>query len=688
VAYNHSFSSTMLNEIRVGYTRLNFVAVQPLNPVLPSTLGFAINPQLVSGAGIPRLTVTGFFTLGSSTNGPQPRIDQTYQFTDNLSKTVGRHSLKFGFEMRRFHVTNPFSASNNGQYAFGAAGPFSTGNPGVDFLLGIPDSFTQNSGGKNDATTQEYYSYAQDQFKLRDNLTLNYGVGWQIDVPLADNFNRGVNLACLSVGQQSTVFPSAPVGMTFPGDKGCNSAGGPTTSFKHFGPRFGFAYSPDWGWISGGQGKLSIRAGYGIYFNRGEEEVTLQNVGTPPFGINTAGSGDLGGSPAFANPYASVDGTASLSEPNKFPFVPPQPGAKVDFTFFEPMSFNVISPNFVPAYTENYNLTIQRELPGRMVATVAYVGAQGRHEQTQIDLNPDRPGACLATPGCSGGARVIQHQLFPTNSPLLGTIFTSINGEFSSGTSNYNSLQASLNKAPTHGMSFLVSYTYAHSHDIQSSFENGNTSGVTLGTNPFNTKLDYADSLFDARHRMVFSMNYDIPNFRHAPGMGWIPDRISNGWRLSGIETLQTGLPIVITDSGFTSLTCDANQFNACWDSPNRVGSLSTVDPRTATFVRKGKTLNHYFFNPNSYQLAPLGTIGNAGRNPFHGPGINNTDAVLAKSIGITESMRFEFRLEAFNVFNHTQFNTPNGDIRSANFGRVSSAASPRQVQLGAKFYF
>jgi hypothetical protein len=184
VAFNHSFSPNTLNEARVGYSRLNFASVFPTDPAQPSSFGFTgITPQSSSGASAPLIGVTGFFTLGFSGNGPQPRIVQNYQFTDNFSKIIGKHSLKAGFEMRRYHVFNPFSANNNGDFTFGATGPFSTGNAGADFLLGFPDSYTQGSGDTIDATTQEYYSYVQDQWKVRDNFTLNIGLGWQIDTP-------------------------------------------------------------------------------------------------------------------------------------------------------------------------------------------------------------------------------------------------------------------------------------------------------------------------------------------------------------------------------------------------------------------------------------------------------------------------------------------------------------------------
>jgi hypothetical protein len=679
IAFNHTFSPTMLNEIRGGYSRQNFAAVFPTDPALPSTFGFTgITPQSSSGANAPLIGVTGFFTLGFSGNGPQPRIENTYQFTDNFSKIIGKHSLKAGFEMRRYHVFNPFSANNNGNFTFGATGQFSTGNPGADFLLGLPDSYTQGSGDTIDATTQEYYSYVQDQWKVRDNLTLNYGLGWQIDTPLSDNFNNGLSINCFSPGVQSTIYPTAPAGLVFPGEAGCTSTGGVQTSYRHVGPRVGFAYSPDLGRLSGGPGKLSIRAGYGIYFNRGEEELALQNVISPPFStsINTQ-------NPSFANPFVPINGGPAANNP--FPASPPPPGSNVDFTQFGAdgsLFFNVVNPKFVPGYSENYNLTIQRELPAHTVLSVGYVGAEGRHEQITIEQNPiTLAGAalCAADPSCVS-QRSLQHLLFPTHSIFPGDEFGSVGQEASFGNSNYNSLQVGVNKAPTHGLSFLVSYTYAHSLDLASSFENADVSGTSLGTNPFNPQVDYADSLFDVRHRLVTSFTYEIPNFRHVRGLGFLPDRFSNGWRLTGIDTLQTGLPVVIKDSGFTSLTCDALSFYGCWDLPNQVAPVRTLDPRSAA--------NNDYFNPADFAVATLGTIGDVGRNPFHGPGLNNLDIVFAKDTRVTESTRLELRFEAYNVFNHAQFFNPIGDINASNFGQVVQAHDPRLIQLGAKFYF
>ena len=692
IAWNHTFNTDTLNETRVGYTRLNFQAVFPQKAVLPSSVGFTgVTPQNTAAAGVPTIAVTGLFTLGFSDNGPQPRIDQTYQFTDNFTKVIGRHTLKTGFEMRRFHVSNPFFFLNNGHFDFAGSGTYTTGLPGADFLLGIPDDYFQGSGGFIDATAQQYYSYFQDQFKLRSNLTLNYGVGWQVDTPLSQNFNQGVSIHCWHFGQQSTVFPTAPLGLTFPGDQGCNSAGY-STKWGHFGPRLGVAYSP------GSGGKTSIRAGVGLYFNRSEEELTLQTLATPPFGLQSAGIGDAPnfGVPGFSNPF--VDVTGAVSATNKFPFTPPQPGAAVDFSFFEPMSISVMDPNFNTPRALNYNLTLQRELPTRMIFTLGYVGAQGRHLIGVQEMNPGiNPAGCAGNASCRA-SRNIQNLTFPQNFAIDGRVMGSIGQQGTFNTSNYNSLQASVKKSLSHGLEFLAAYTWSHSLDTGSSFENSGFGGSRRGQNPFNHMADYGDSEFDARHRFVLSYSYSFPQFKD---VNRAVRYLIGGWRLAGITTLQGGFPVFVRDSGFRTLTCTAFSFYACPDNPNYLGGFHMRDPKNTSLINKVRSpsntqsLNNYYFDPNIFARQAFGLFGNARRAEFAGPGFNNTDLALYKDFPLHSEgpMKIELRLESFNIANHAHFANPNGNVNSANFGRVTSLltgdpGSPRVTQLAAKFYF
>jgi hypothetical protein len=278
LGWNHIFSPTTLTEARFGYLRFNFAAVEPANPINPTSYGFTgILPQFPSLSSMPAIPVTGLFDLGFSAQGPQTRLQNTYTFADNFSKVAGRHSIKAGFEMNRYELYNPFNSALSGTFDFAGSGQFSTGVPGADFLLGVPDAYTQGTGSIINSRAQDYYSYIQDEFRLRPHLTLTYGLGWDIETPYTNLYARGEFVNAFRPGVQSTVFPTAPPGILWPGDPGITDTGGVKTPYKDFAPRFGFAWSP------GNSEKWSIHGGFGIYYNRSEEELALQNLLTPPF---------------------------------------------------------------------------------------------------------------------------------------------------------------------------------------------------------------------------------------------------------------------------------------------------------------------------------------------------------------------------------------------------------------------
>jgi hypothetical protein len=695
-AWSHTFNATTLNELRLSYIRFNYNNTAPTNPALPSSFGFTgINPEFPSSASMPYVSVTGFFNLGFSPYGPQPNINNTYQLDDNFSKVHGNHTMKYGFDGRRYQVFNPYEAQNSGEFLFQGAGQYSTSDPGADFLLGIPDTYIQSSGGVQDFRTYEIYLYAQDSWKIKHNLTLNYGTGYQIDTPLENQHFNKLDNNCFFPGQQSSIFPTAPLGLLFPGDQGCTLSGY-HAHYDHLAPRIGFAYSPDW---MGGGKKFVIRAGFGVYFNRNEEELGLQQLSAAPFSITNLGVGNIGGSPTFANPFRDI-ATGQLA-PNPFPFVAPVKGQAVDFSQFEPLDMNVSNPNSTSPYSMNFNLNVQRELPGSMILQVGYVGSQGRHLNLVYEGNPISPAgqaACAASPACIAN-RVSQHVVYPSHALYApGDIFASVGTQSTVGVSSYNSLQISLTKRMSHGLSFQASYTYSHSIDDTSGYEgSGAAPGLDRTANPYNFASYRGDSSFDARQRLVVSYDWQVP----LASKRWnniFSREVLDGWKLAGITTLQGGFPVTIGDTAFRSLTCDQFVYYECWDAPNLNGPVATYNVRTSSLVNAthGGTAakTDYYFNPNAYSLEPIGTVGNAGRNNFHGPGINNTDLSLIKDIKLMkEAQKLELRLDSFNTFNHTQFRFSSSilsfsDINSGNFGRALSAAPGRVVQLAAKFYF
>ncbi len=695
----HIINSHMVNEFRIGWQRFNFVAVNPQTPTQPSSAGFTgINPQFPAGAGLPVIPVTGYFTLGFSEDGPQPRVDDTGELSDNLSYATGQHNIRFGADIRRSSVANPFYFLNSGVFGYSGSGSFSTGIPGADYLLGIPDYYVQSSGGVIKARTWLIYSYLQDQWQMRRNLTLTYGIGWQINTPLTDLYNNGVAINAFDPRKQSTVFPSAPRGLLFPGDTGINSAGGVSTHFNNFGPRLGFAYSPTQ--------KLVVRGGWGIYYNQAEEELTLQNLLAPPFSLIDYGAGDIGLSPSFTSPFTSVNpqpipgvsgcanagGTGGCDAfANKYPFAPPKPGAPVDFSFFQPFSLNVTQPNWNVPYVMNMNLTTQYQITHTTVVTLSYVGSLGRKLEGTLEANPYNVQTYLNNcdptdignyTAQANSSACISGRGYGFLDYNIGTaadsrIFGSVGTQSTYLTSNYNSFQATVEKAMSHGLYLRGAYTYSHALDYGSSYENSN--GLI---NPFNYRTAYGDSTYDARQRLVIMYQYNIPDW----SFGFLPHRFTNGWGFSGVTTFQTGFPIPLTESDYRSYQCSGViTFYGCWDRPKVVGAVSALgDPRTSK--------NHAWFTTSAYARENYGTIGNAGRNvPFHGPGINTWDFSFWKNTTLAEETSLQLRVDMFNMWNHANFANPSGNVVSGTFGQITNTNSNiggRILQLSAHLYF
>jgi hypothetical protein len=723
-AYTHTFSSTMLNEIRGGYFRFNYPSVIPDPIQSPSDFGFAITPQLAQ-SGIPLMNIGSIFSVGNSFEGPQPRIDTNLTYADNFSWVVGNHSLKFGGLFEQFRVHNFFGANNNGVYTYDGGGLYSSGDPILDFALGIPDGYQQANGGFIDAVATETYAYAQDNWKASPDLTINYGLAWDAEEPNQNRQFGGLGVICFQVtNTTSTIFPGGPPGLFYPGEQGCNSAGGPTTHYDHFGPRVGFAWSPSQGpeKIVGpaGSHSLSVRGGFGIYYNRDQEEQSLQNLGNPPFFFTSHGAQDFGGNPGFANPFVDVAGNGS--ETNPFPFTPPAAGGTVDWSIYNTLGLAAFNSNYSVPYTYNFNLNIQRAIGGSMIAQIGYVGSLSHrlsswHEGDAI--TPAGHAACLAdtSPGGCFSLPSQIHLYFPqyTTQPAIvpgtggGAIptlpnglpwYTSVGVQDTEGASNYNSFQASLIKSPTHGFQFTLGYTYSHALDDGSGYESstGGDSGYgNFGRGriyvPGFEYLNYGSSDFDARHRFVASYVYSLPAYGIAKS-NMLMRALLAGWGISGMTALQTGFPVGVSMGSFNSYWCDAFSYFGCTDTPQTSSfNIKKFNPRDTPGT-------YQYFDTTPFTPEPAGTFGNATRNFFHGPGFNYTNLSITKNISLSgDGKRYvQLRLEGYNAFNHTNFQAPSGVFFGGSFGQVNNVIhsqdpnqdpSPgRSVQLAGKFYF
>ena len=725
-SYTHTFSTSMLNELRAGYYRFDFPSVEPSPVVPPSSYGFSINPEIAQ-AGLPYLSVGDYFSLGFSYEGPQPRLDTNTSFADNFSWIRGNHSLKFGVSFEQFRVDNPFAYLNNGYYYYdgstGGGGLYSSGDPLIDFALGIPDGYEQTSDGFINALASERYAYAQDNWKVSSSFTFNYGVAWDIEQPTQNKQFGGLGIVCYSAtGGASKVFPGAPPGLLFPHDSGCNPAGSPTTHYDHLGPRLGFAWSPESGpsRLIGPDGAhdFSVRGAFGVYFNRDQEEQSLQNLEDPPFLYTSLGAGDFGGSPSFANPFADVAGNGS--EPNPFPYSPPAAGGTVDWGgLYYLLGLAAFDKNYNVPYVYNFNLNVQRSLPSSMVAQIGYVGSLGRRLASWYEGDPITPAghaACLAgsvpagfpaSYNCNSGLAGSIHEYFPqfTANPALdypaGAIasfpngvpwYKSIGMQNTEASSNYNSFQASLVKAPTHGLQLTFAYTYSHALDDGSGYESSTGShGRDMIYTPGYSYLNYGDSDFDARQRFVTSYIYTVPIGAAEREHAILRETLS-GWEIAGISAFQTGFPVSIETGADRSLWCDGASYFGCGDNPDTSSfNIKSLNPRSAT---------HQWFDTTPFSLEPIGTYGNTKRNFFHGPGFNYTNLQVSKNFPIsTDGSRYvQLRLEGFNAFNHANFASPNGNFSSQSFGNITNviqSAEPnadpqpgRAVQLAGKVYF
>ncbi len=732
-SWTHIFNGNTLNELRAGYFRYNFAELEPAASTLaaPSSFGFDIVPQNAAAGALPLITVNGYFNLGFSSNGPQPRKNENYSYIDNFSKVVGRHDLKFGGTVERFVYSNPMYFNNSGSFYFNSSATYSTGDPAADFLLGIPATYNQGSGFFVDARAWQYYAYAQDHWKATPRITIAYGIGYNTETPYENLQYDGVGVTCWTpTNEQSKVFRNAPPGLLYPGDQGCNRNGGPTTHWDHLSPRVGFTWSPG-GRVgsllsNSAQHTVVVRGGFGLYWNRTQGESEQMNSYDPPFVLNSLGAAGLGGNPGFANPFADIASTPGASySANPFPYAVPRPGTNVDFSSLYPLEMDNLTSDYDVPYTYNFNLNIQKELPSNMVLTVGYVGSLGRKLIRAADGDPitqQGHDACLN--GTGTGAPIVlagktftcqqlagsQSLYFPGNKLQTATVpgmqipgvfpngmpdYLSIGGMHTSGSSNYGSLQVSLAKAPTHGLYFALAYTYSHALDNASSLEDSVANGYNVNNVQGFEHLSYGDSTYDARQRLTATYNYGIP----------VPPGLRNntfahltlaGWHVSGVTALQTGFPVTVYAGGvFNSLYCDQFSFVNCPDTPNTsTFNIKTLNPRNP---------GHYWFDPSTFSQEPIGTFGNVKRNFFHGPGYNYSNFAIYKNVpvsGFESSHYMQLRLEAYNVFNHANFALPNGNFGAgaAVFGAITSVDQPvnaggdpqpaRAIQIAGKLYF
>ena len=621
---------------------------------------------------------------------------ETYQLQDDFTKVKGTHTAKFGINYHWDHL--PVAQTNNGGNSFFTFNGEETGYDLADMMIGAPSYFAQ--GAPASLNLRNFYIgiYGEDSWRVRPNLTVNYGVRWETTPFWADNHNRNSDS---QPGCQSTTFPTAPVGYCFPGDPGIPKYF-VNPRYDNFGPRIGLAYSPNFtnGFlhkIFGDTGKSSIRAGYGSYFTNIEGANTF-NFASAPYSLYYPTSFP----PVFDAPFINRQTGANFGQPFPVP-VYTKGDTNINWSTYLPISGKKQPfPNSPSPYAEHLNFSVERQMTPDTLLSVSYVGTFGHHQIINTDYNQANPALCLSlnaasavvpgTPQCGPNAET--GLFYPVNGPAsgipvrqtFGANFGSSGAQLMAGNSAYNAMEVTLRRT-TGRAAYLFSYTLSKSLDNGSGFGDQ----IIWGLNP---NLYRSLSQFDITHIFSASYTYELP-FDKFFKSG--PTRLTRGWKISGVTSFATGAPVSMGENDDNSLR--GNSGNSPQVSPTDMpifhggGPIYINKNPRKQYVSNGVVVNPYF-NPALFSAEPFGGQGNANRRFFHGPGVNNWNLALLKDVRLTESKRLEFRAEFFNIFNHAQFygnNNVSGyfDSGPSQFGGVfGSGYSPRIGQLGGKFYF
>lgn len=646
----HILSPALTNTARVSYLRHKFFFDQRLNQTPPSALGFGFASVHEIGQGPPFFNISGYTPIGGAITGPRNTTQNTLELQDSVMWARGSHLLKVGGEYVRTDIDMFQGIAPNAFFVFSSA--FPTNHVIANVLLGAPVVFYQGFGDfSREVVAQGAGIYAQDEWRVAGNLTLNLGLRYERINPLTEAEDR---LNAFVPGVQSMVRPDAPRGLLFPGDPGVGK--GIAHSANAFMPRVGAAWDPT------GDGTWAVRSSYGLFYDQFQNgagtasQIAISAIPVAQF-VQFSGAGLN-----FQNPYV-----------NRPPILPD--------TFVRPSTVFAMDVNNKPPYFHHWNAGVQRELFDRYVMEVRYVGAAGRRLPRNVEANP-----AVFGPGAT--AQNADRRRLYANCPADGGAcdFSTIAMITNVARASYQALQTSLARRYATGLGFNVSYWYSQTHDHLSAM---NLSGAAakplagendLAQNPFDLEAEWGPSLFDARHRFVASGSWILPT--PSDDASPVVRAVFSGWQFNAIATLTSGTPFTVSDSANVSLQANSPPISGFAASrPNVVGDPND-GPRTVDEWMSRSAFER--LNPQTQ----AGQFGNAGRNIVRAPGYANLDMSFVREVGLSRGARLQLRAEMFNVTNRVNLGLPVADLNSPNFGRIFSAGAPRLMQFGAKLLF
>ena len=662
IADNYAFTPQTLNSFHLSFNRIRNDRGPTNTPINWTMLGSPMYSAVPNFLLIS--SMSGGFTTFCGTCGSGHFNLSSYQVADDVDVIRGRHSMAFGFNLIRIQNNTISGFDENGAPTFN--GSF-TGAGIADFMLGYMSDFLQTNATPDDLRQWVMSAYAQDSFRVSRHFVLNYGVRWEPTFADPDKYRRGTSFSmpAFLAGQHSTLNPTAPPGLFFPGDPGIPAANW-NGRYPNFAPRAGLVWDPR------GDGKQTLRVGGAILYDSVETWFNERETTNPPYGNSI----DVSATGTLANPWAGYPGG------NPFP---QKPGA----LFFPQFGVYINMPiNPKPTYVEHWNVTYQRQLPKNWLVSLSYLGNHTTHLWISQERNPALPSP-TATTATTNQRRILS--AYPG-----GSYYSSIDTADDGATARYQGLLLSA----THAFSshYQLNANFTDSYCL-SDFDFGAALAASFNSQVFNRHADWGPCISDTRYNFnltgVAASSWQSSNV-------WAK-RILSDWQLSPILQARSGQPLGGTTNGFTT-GVDNSRTGLNNDRPVQILPNVYATSHDCSPAPCVQLLNKAAFATPGSALNPVGSYGNVGRDSIRGPHFVNLDLSLVRTFKLNERMNMQFRVEGFNVLNHANFvgsYAPSGlyasgqtygmvsqKLNAPDFGQITGAYDPRIFQFALRFVY